>query len=413
LTSVTQQEQARADVVVVGGGIVGLAVARELTQRLAGAHVVVLEKEDGVARHQTGRNSGVIHSGIYYRPGSLKATLAVRGSHSMVEYCQEHGIAHDVCGKLIVATDEAQRPQLDMLAERSAANGIEAEVLTPEAARELEPHVRCVAALHVTPTGIVDYGEVSEVLAGELAAAGAEVRLRSRVTGLQRTAGGWAIETARGPLSSRFVVTCGGLQSDRLARLAGDDPKARIVPFRGEYFDVVPARRHLVNGLVYPVPDLRFPFLGVHLTRNVHGDLHAGPNAVFALAREGYRWRDVDLRDLGGAIAYPGFWRMARTHWRYGIGEVHRSVRRAVFVRAVQELVPELEEADLVRAPAGVRAQAVARDGGLVDDFLLVDADRALHVTNAPSPAATASLEIGRVVADRVEARLGEWRRRP
>jgi L-2-hydroxyglutarate oxidase len=391
------------DIAIVGGGIVGLAAAHAITERFPGAGVVLLEKEPELAAHQTGRNSGVIHSGVYYRPGTLKAELATRASRTMVEFCQEHGIAHQVCGKLIVATEPHELAKLEELRERGVANGIGVRILDRDEISAREPHLQCLGALHVPTAGIVDYREVTEVLAGLVRSHGVDIRLSARVDRVQRTADGWRLHASTGPVESRYLVTCGGLHSDRLARLAGADPGARIIPFRGEYFDVVPERRDLVRGLIYPVPDLRFPFLGVHLTRGIHGDVHAGPNAVLAMAREGYRWRDVSLRDLAEVARYAGFWRMARKYWRYGLTEVARSVAKERFVRSAQRLVPDLVAADLVRAPAGVRAQAVDSGGGLVDDFLLVDDDRALHVTNAPSPAATASLEIGRVIASRVD----------
>jgi (S)-2-hydroxyglutarate dehydrogenase len=393
------------DVAVIGGGIVGLAVAKALTERLPGANIVVFEKEPALARHQTGRNSGVIHSGIYYRPGSLKAQLATRASATMVEFCEEHRIAHQVCGKMIAATTTAEVAKLDELRDRGQQNGIAARILDRGEIAEREPHVRVAGALFVPTAGIVDFGEVTAALAAIVRARGVEVRLGSRVERLVARPSGWTVLAPDGQVDARCIVTCGGLQSDRLARLAGTDPRAQIVPFRGEYFDVVEHRRDLVRGLVYPVPDLRFPFLGVHLTRGIHGTVHAGPNAVLALAREGYRWRDVSPRDIVELVRYPGFWRMARTHWRYGVAEVARSVAKRRFVHSAQRLVPELTAADLVRAESGVRAQAVDRRGGLVDDFLLVEDERAVHVVNAPSPAATASLEIGRLVAERV-ARL-------
>jgi L-2-hydroxyglutarate oxidase len=392
----------RHDIAIVGGGIVGLAVADALTAKFAGASVVLFEKERSLASHQTGRNSGVIHSGVYYRPGTLKAELATRASRTMVEFCSQHGIAHQVCGKLIVATEPEELPKLEELRARGVANGIGVRMLVPDEIREHEPHLRCLGALHVPTAGIVDYAEVTEALARVVRARGVDIRLGTRAQSFARRVDGWTVTTDEGTFDARFLVTCGGLQSDRLARLAGADPGARIVPFRGEYHDIVPARRDLVRGLIYPVPDLRFPFLGVHLTRGIHGDVHAGPNAVLALAREGYRWRDVSARDLTETLRYPGFWRMARRHWRYGLSEVARSVAKQRFVRSAQRLVPELTAADFVPAPAGVRAQAVDSGGGLLDDFLLVDDERALHVTNAPSPAATASLEIGRVIAERV-----------
>jgi L-2-hydroxyglutarate oxidase len=327
----------------------------------------------------------------------------------MVEFCVEHEIAHEVCGKLIVATTPAEAAKLHELRDRGRANGLAVRIVDRDEIAEREPHLRCLGALHVPSAGIVDYREVTEKLASIVRSRGVTIHLASRVTGLTAQPSGWRIDTTTVRESARFVVTCAGLQSDRMARLAGADPGAHIVPFRGEYYDIVGHRSDLVRGLIYPVPDLRFPFLGVHLTRGIHGDVHAGPNAVLALAREGYRWRDISLRDVGELVRYPGFWRMARKYWRAGLGEVARSVAKRRFVASAQRLVPELTEHDFVRAPAGVRAQAVDARGGLVDDFLLVESEGAVHVTNAPSPAATASLEIGRLVAERVRfARSGE-----
>ena len=387
------------DVVVVGGGIVGLATAHALAERNEGLAITLVEKEAGLAQHQTGRNSGVIHSGIYYKPGSLKAQLGVAGNRAMVAFCQEYGIAHEITGKLIAATDAEQAARLDSLADRGRANGIEVTRLSKEAAAEHEPHLRCEAALWVPSTGIVDYGAVCETLAKRLADHGAEVHTDRPVTGIRRQRGGWIVQTAQGPVEARRLVTCGGLQSDRLVRMAGADPGAKIIPFRGEYHDVVPERRHLVKGLIYPVPDLRFPFLGVHATRGIHGDVHAGPNAVLAFAREGYDWRTWSRRDLTETLRYRGFWKMARRHWRYGLSEMHRSLRFKLFVASIRELIPEFRAQDFTRAPAGVRAQAVDPGGELLDDFALVRQEDAVHVVNAPSPAATASLEIGRAIA--------------
>jgi L-2-hydroxyglutarate oxidase len=391
------------DVAVVGGGIVGLAVAKALTDRFDGADVVVFEKEPSLAQHQTGRNSGVIHSGIYYRPGSLKAQLATAGNAAMVEFCREHGIAHEVCGKLIVASTPDELPRMHDLCERGRANGLAVRVAGPDEIAEREPHLRCLGALHVPSAGIVDYREVTEKLASLVRARDVTIHLASEVTALRPDASGWDVQATTGRERAQFVVTCAGLQSDRVARLAGADAGARIVPFRGEYHDLVGRSADLVRGLVYPVPDLRFPFLGVHLTRGIHGEVHAGPNAVLALAREGYRWRDVSPGDLLELVRYAGFWRMARRYWRAGFAEVARSVAKRRLVASVRQLFPDVSAHDLVRAPAGVRAQAVDAGGGLVDDFLLVDQPGALHVTNAPSPAATASLEIGRVIASRVQ----------
>ena len=396
----------RADVVVVGGGILGLATAHALIRRLPGISVVVLEKENTVAVHQTGRNSGVIHAGLYYPPGSLKAGLAVRGGERLVDFCADHGIAHDRCGKLVVATSDDQRPQLTALAERARANGVPVTELTPRAAAEHEPHVSCVAALHVPSTGRADFAAVALSLAGLVGAAGGEVRTGVQAGRATTTAEGWLIDTRNGTIRSRFLVGCAGLHADRVARRSGARPDARILPFRGEYLDVTGPSADLVRGLVYPVPDPRFPFLGVHLTRNLDGGVHAGPNAVLALAREGYNWSDISLRDMASTLVWPGTARLLRRYWRPGLDEMSRSLLRHRFMTAARLLVPALDAADVRRAPAGVRAQAVDRGGTLLDDFHLLDGDRSLHVLNAPSPAATASLEIGTLVADRVMAGL-------
>ena len=396
----------RADVVVVGGGILGLATAHALIRRLPGISVVVLEKENTVAVHQTGRNSGVIHAGLYYPPGSLKAGLAVRGGERLVDFCADHEIAHDRCGKLVVATSDDQRPQLTALAERARANGVPVTELTPRAAAEHEPHVSCVAALHVPSTGRADFAAVAQSLAGLVAAAGGEVRTGVQAGRATTTAEGWLIDTPNGPIRSRFLVGCAGLHADRVARRSGARPDARILPFRGEYLDVTGPSADLVRGLVYPVPDPRFPFLGVHLTRNLDGGVHAGPNAVLALAREGYNWSDISLRDMASTLVWPGTARLLRRYWRPGLDEMFRSLSRHRFITTARLLVPGLDAADVRRTPAGVRAQAVDRGGTLLDDFHLLDGDRSLHVLNAPSPAATASLEIGTLVADRVMAGL-------
>jgi L-2-hydroxyglutarate oxidase len=384
--------------VIIGGGIVGLAVAHRLATDRPDAAVTVVEKEAGVGAHQTGHNSGVIHAGVYYRPGSLKAKLCKAGSASMVRFCSEYGIPVEVCGKLIVATGESEVPRLEALHERSLANGLPVRRLTPDEAREYEPHVSCVAAMHVASTGIVDFGQVCVTLAKLLEAAGAEVRTGVRVVGLR--AG--VVSTTAGDIPADVVVNCAGLHADRIARLAGVDLPARIVAFRGEYFELRPERRDLVRGLIYPVPDPAFPFLGVHLTRMIDGSVHAGPNAVLALAREGYRWSRVNLRDTVDAATYPGLWRLGRRHFRYGLTEVARSLSRRRFASTLARLVPEVGAADLVPAEAGVRAQAVLPNGDLVDDFLIVNHGRQVHVLNAPSPAATSSLEIARYIANLV-----------
>ncbi|MFI9238819.1 L-2-hydroxyglutarate oxidase [Streptomyces sp. NPDC053079] len=395
------------DVLVVGGGIVGLSTAYALTRAAPGTRVVVLEKEDGPARHQTGRNSGVIHSGIYYTPGSLKARFAVRGAAEMVKFCAEYGLPHEVTGKLIVATDRGELPRLHALVQRGRENGIPVRELGPAQIAEYEPEVRGIGAIHVGTTGVCDYGAVAARLARLAEDAGASVRYGAEVRTVGRRGAVVAVRTARGEVvRGRALVNCAGLYSDHVARLAGDDPQMRIVPFRGEYFELAADRTDLVRGLVYPVPDPAFPFLGVHLTRGIDGSVHVGPNAVPALAREGYDWGTVRPAELAGTVAFPGSWRIARRHWRYGAGEVRRSLSKAAFTAAVRRLLPHVREEDLIPAPAGVRAQAVLRDGTLVDDFLFAESPRMVHVLNAPSPAATASLPIGREVARRVLAGL-------
>ncbi|WP_234360336.1 L-2-hydroxyglutarate oxidase [Streptomyces sp. DSM 15324] len=386
------------DVLVIGGGIVGLSTAYAISRAAPGTRVTVLEKEPGPARHQTGRNSGVIHSGIYYRPGSLKARYAVRGAAEMTKFCAEYGIAHAVTGKLIVATERDELPRLHGLVQRGRENGIPVRELGTAQIAEYEPEVRGLAAIHVGTTGICDYTAVAHRL-GE--ASGAELRYGAEVVRIdRRPERGVAVLTARGDVvRGRALVNCAGLYCDEIARMTGDEPEVRIVPFRGEYYEL--ARPDLVRGLVYPVPDPAFPFLGVHLTRGIDGGVHVGPNAVPALAREGYDWGVVRPREALATAAWPGVWRMGRRHWRYGAGELRRSVSKGAFVQAVRRLLPAVGETDLVRADAGVRAQAVLRDGGLVDDFLIREGARAVHVLNAPSPAATASLPIGREVARR------------
>ncbi|GAB2732437.1 L-2-hydroxyglutarate oxidase [Streptomyces bullii] len=392
------------DVLVIGGGIVGLSTAYAITRAAPGTRVTVLEKEPGPARHQTGRNSGVIHSGVYYRPGSLKARYAVRGAAEMVKFCAEYGIAHAVTGKLIVATDRAELPRLHGLVQRGRENGIPVRELGAAQIAEYEPEVRGLAAIHVGTTGICDFAGVARQLAE---ASGAEIRYGARAVRIDRRPDlGVAVRTTTGDVvRGRVLVNCAGLYCDEIARMTGDDPGVRIVPFRGEYYEL--ARPDLVRGLVYPVPDPAFPFLGVHLTRGVDGSVHIGPNAVPALAREGYDWGTVRLAELGTTLTWPGAWRIARRHWRYGAGELRRSLSKGAFTQAVRRLLPAVTEDDLVPTAAGVRAQAVLRDGTLVDDFLIREVPRTVHVLNAPSPAATASLPIGREVARRALAVLG------
>jgi L-2-hydroxyglutarate oxidase len=391
----------RSQAIIIGGGVVGLGVAMAITRRFPGLRLLLLEKEEGVARHQSGHNSGVIHSGVYYKPGSLKANLCVAGSRAMIEFCREHHIAHEVCGKVIVATEAEELPRLEQLRQRGEANSLTGlRLIGPEQLREIEPHATGLQALVVPSTGITDYAAVGRKYAELIAARGVTILTSARVRGIRRLSEEIVVETSRGAFSTNALINCAGLFSDRIARMAGDTPGVMIVPFRGEYYDLVPERASLVRSLIYPVPDPRFPFLGVHFTRRIGGTVDAGPNAVLALAREGYRHADISVRDLAQSLAFPGFWRMARQHWRSGIDEFRRSLSKAAFVRALRRLVPEVNESDLVPGGAGVRAQALKPDGSLVDDFQFVPSDRMLHVLNVPSPAATASLAIGEAIVD-------------
>jgi (S)-2-hydroxyglutarate dehydrogenase len=398
----------RYSVAIVGGGIVGLAVALEITRRFPRLRLLLLEKENRVGQHQSSHNSGVIHSGIYYKPGSLKAKLCVSGAAAMVEFCREHGIAHQVCGKVIVATREEELPRLEELHRRGEANGLTGlRFLAPDELREIEPHARGVRALFVPSTGITDYGQVCEKYAELIAAQGGTILTSHAVTGIQRKPEEIVVETSRGAYSAKSLINCAGLFSDRICRMAGDDPQVMIVPFRGEYYDLIPERAALVRALIYPVPDPRFPFLGVHFTRRVDGSVDAGPNAVLAFRREGYRLTDFNLRDAGSSLAFPGFWRMAAKNWKSGLDEFRRSFSKAAFVRALQKLIPAVSERDLVPGGSGVRAQAITRAGVLVDDFQFVQSERMLHVLNVPSPAATASLMIARKIVSEAAAGLG------
>ena len=390
----------RFDLAVVGGGIVGLATARALLAERPGLRLVILEKEARLASHQTGHNSGVIHSGIYYKPGSHKARLCVEGARLMKEFCGQHGIRVDPIGKVIVATSEGELPRLQALFERGIANGVQGlRLLDRDHLREIEPHAAAIRAIHSPTTSIVDYGEVAQALARELLTQGTVIRTGARVSAIQRTDEGFDLSTASGPIQARRLVNCAGLYSDVVARLAGARPGVQIIPFRGEYYMIRPERHDLVRGLIYPVPDPEFPFLGVHFTRTVHGDVEAGPNAVLAFAREGYRLGRIHLRELAGTLGYRGFWSMARRYWQTGSYEMYRSLSKAAFVQALQRLLPEIGPADITPGGAGVRAQAVAEDGSLVDDFRIARSTDAIHVLNAPSPAATASLAIGRHIA--------------
>lgn len=390
-----------SSVVVVGAGIVGLATAYELALR--GYRVTVLDKEPRLAEHQTGNNSGVIHSGLYYAPGSLKATLGTAGAQSMHRFAEDHGVAVDICGKLVVATRPEQLPALEELHRRGLANGVPCRMVTPEEARAYEPHVACVAALRVESTGIVDYRGICEALGRLITEAGGEILLGTEVTGISAGGGSVTVSTTTGEITADDLINCAGLHSDRIARLAGLTPEVRIIPFRGEYFELIPNQSHLVRGLIYPVPDPSFPFLGVHLTKMIGGGVHAGPNAVFALAREGYTWLSINPRDVLESAAWPGLWKLGARFWRVGLSEVARSLSQKKFLASLRELVPELADNSLVPTHAGVRAQAMRRNGDLVDDFYFERAPRQIHVLNAPSPAATAALEIGRRIADELK----------
>ncbi len=376
-----------------------MAVARELILR--GDEVTLLEKEDHWAAHQTGHNSNVVHAGLYYEPGSFKARMSVAGNKSMVEFAKEHGVPVDVCGKLVVATHNDELPRLNALAARATANGVPARMITPAEAHEHEPEVACVAALLVSSTAIIDFGAVCEVLAEQLTSAGADLRLSTPALAIREGGtGGVEVATGKDIVRADTLINCAGLHSDRVARLAGLTPPVTIVPFRGEYFTLRPESAHLVRGLIYPVPDPSLPFLGVHLTRMLDGSVHAGPNAVLALRREGYRWRDVSAEDLAETVRFPGLWRLARKYPKTAVDEVLRSLSRTRFARSLARLVPAVGREDLVRAGAGVRAQALRRDGTLVHDFIIETAPNQVHVLNAPSPGATCALEIAKHVAD-------------
>jgi len=395
------------DVAIVGGGIVGLATAYQLLERRPGTAIVVLEKEREVAAHQTGHNSGVLHSGIYYKPGSLRAENCRLGKLAMQAFCDREQIPYNLCGKVIVAVDNTELPQLQRIYERGQANGVRCDLIDQGRLKEIEPHARGVQAVHVPDAGIIDYRQVCDRLAQRIQERGGTVLTQARVSAMFRRNGRMIVESTAGEVEARHVATCAGLQSDRLTRLSGQTPVAQVVPFRGEYYELKPSAHHLCNGLIYPVPDPNFPFLGVHFTRMIHGGVECGPNAVLAFAREGYYRLSFNLYDFIEAITYSGFLRLAWKHWRAGLGEMWRSLSKAAFVAALQRLVPEIKSEDLVPAPAGVRAQALLPTGELVDDFLILENDLVVNVCNAPSPAATASLNIGRLVSDKLLPRLG------
>ena len=396
------------DIAVIGAGIVGLATAMDLVRRRPDLRLVVVDKEDRVAAHQTGNNSGVIHAGLYYKPGSLKAQMVVDGARRMVEFCQEHDLPYEMCGKLVVAVDDSELPALEELHRRGTANGVLGlQRIRGDQIQEYEPHGVGVAALWSPNTGIVDYKVVATTYAQVVADGGGVVRLNTRVTGLVQDNGRLVIETASGDLHARALINCAGLQADQIAGMTGSTHGLRIVPFRGEYYEVTPEKQRLVRGLYYPVPDPRFPFLGVHFTKKINGSIEAGPNAVLAFAREGYGKTDFSLGYSFGLFAFPGFWLMASRYWKMGLGEMHRSWNKRAFVKALRRLLPELTIDDILPGGAGVRAQAMDTHGNLLDDFSFIEAPNAIHVLNAPSPAATASITIGRAIADKALSTFG------
>lgn len=394
----------RFDIAIVGAGIVGLATARELLTRRPGLRVGVLDKEPAIAQHQTGHNSGVIHAGVYYAPGSLKARACVAGKAKLIRFCEEHRIPYELCGKVIVATEESELPRLHELYKRGQANGVPGlELIGPRRLRELEPHVEGIQALYSPTTGIVDFGRVAHAYADEVQARGGTILAGHEVTAITQRDGLRQLVTPVGTIEARVVITCAGVYADRVARLTGAPESPKIVPFRGDYYVLRPERAGMVRSLIYPVPDPRFPFLGVHFTRRIDGSVWLGPNAVLAFSREGYRFRDVNLRDLKETLAFPGFRKLARRYWRTGGAEMYRDLSKRSFLKELQRYMPDLRPDDLLPGPSGVRAQALAPDGSLVDDFVVDRQVGALHVRNAPSPAATSSLAIAELIADAVE----------
>jgi L-2-hydroxyglutarate oxidase len=394
------------DVIIVGGGIVGLATAYRFSQRFPGRSILILEKEKRLAEHQTGHNSGVLHSGIYYKPGSSKARNCRDGKLAMQQFCTEHGIDFEICGKVIVATETMELPWLQNIYERGIANGVNCELIGSERLKELEPHAAGIKAIHVPEAGIVNYRQVCEKLGELIRKTSGEIRLESRVNAIRHLQRETIVETRRGAFSTSVVVNCAGLHCDRVAKMGGSHPEAKIVPFRGEYYEVRSERKYLCRNLIYPVPDPRFVFLGVHFTRMIGGGLECGPNAVLAFAREGYTMGAINLTDLWESLTYRGFRRLAMKHWRMGLAEMWRSFSKRAFVKALQRLIPEIQAADLHVAPAGVRAQAVLPDGGFVDDFHITETERTVNIINAPSPAATASLNIGQLIVERLVPRF-------
>ncbi|WP_127581721.1 L-2-hydroxyglutarate oxidase [Paenibacillus koleovorans] len=396
------------DYIIIGGGIVGLSTGMALLNDNPNARVLVLEKDGSWAQQQTGHNSGVIHSGIYYKPGSLKARMAREGNRSMVEFCERHGIEHDICGKVIVAVKKEEIPLLDRLYRRGLDNELDIARISADELKEIEPHVNGLEAIRVATAGIVDYKQVCFKFASLIQQMGGELLLNAKAGKITESGKRVTVETNRGTYTSRFLINCAGLHSDRVAQNSGIQPDMKIVPFRGEYYELKPEKRYLVKHLIYPVPNPSFPFLGVHFTRMIGGHVEAGPNAVLSLKREGYNKTDFSLRDFAEIMTYPGFWRLAGKHWREGMEEMHRSFRKAAFVQSLQQLIPSIEEKDLIAAPAGVRAQAVKVDGSLVDDFHILFGENTVHVCNAPSPAATASLQIGQAIVDYLAGQKGQ-----
>lgn len=394
-------------IIIIGGGIVGLATAFKLGRKLPSARITILEKELEVCRHQSGHNSGVLHAGLYYKPGSVKARMAVGGIQELVAFCREHNVPHEICGKLVVAVDETEMARLNALYERGQQNGLQGlSLLNREQMKEIEPHVGGIAALHVPQEGIVDYSKVCGVLAEKISGSGGRVVTRARVTHFQSQANGWLVRSTAGDFEADLLVNCAGLHCDRVAELAGEKREVRIVPFRGEYYKIKRERQHLVRNLIYPVPDPQFPFLGAHFTRLIYGGVEAGPNAVLAFAREGYRKSDLNVADLFDALTFSGLWRFMGRHKRMSWEELKRSFSKKLFCESLQRLVPDIRKEDLETGGAGVRAQAMSPDGTLVQDFCFQQSRKALHVLNAPSPGATASLAIGEEIARLAAAQL-------
>ena len=394
------------DIAIVGGGIVGLATAYHLTETYPDRSVVVLEKEKNLAAHQTGRNSGVIHSGIYYQPGSLRAKNCREGKRALVDFCEREGVNYDMCGKVIVAVDETERGGLQAIYERGQQNQIQCELIGPERLREIEPHARGVAAIRVPEAGIVDYPGVARRMAGIVRERGHHILTDAAVHDIQQHNGVLTVETAAGDVEANYLINCAGLYADRVAAMSGDTPAVQVVPFRGEYYELEPRARELCRGLIYPVPDPTFPFLGVHFTKMIDGRVECGPNAVMSFAREGYSFGDVDVRELFEMLTYPGFLRLAWRHWRTGLQEVAQSLSKRLYLNTVRALIPGIQEADLKPAPSGVRALALTRSGDIVDDFLITETDRVVNVLSAASPAATASISVGRLVGERLARRF-------